>query len=87
MKALGCQPVESYIPFKVVVSDVVNLHHYIEDPRGVNAPRKGREFDMDMSDEEEAPGSLENSPRHGRHNKLNHIGKPSIMVRRVQARP
>ena len=27
MKALGCQPVEKYIPFKVLVSDV-NLHPY-----------------------------------------------------------
>ena len=26
MKALGCQPVESTSPFKVLVSDVVNLH-------------------------------------------------------------
>ena len=26
LKALGCQPVESTSPFKVVVSDVFNLH-------------------------------------------------------------
>ena len=29
MKALGCQPVESTSPFKVLVSDVVNLHPYV----------------------------------------------------------
>ena len=28
MKALGCQPVESTSPFKVLVSDVI-MHHYI----------------------------------------------------------
>ena len=38
MKALGCQPVERYIPFKVLVSDV-NLHPYIVVPATVMVTR------------------------------------------------
>ena len=63
MKALGFQPVKSTSPFKIVVSDVINLHPYIMKRYGAAYTNLGvktkcalGEYDNYWDDDEVSPG-------------------------------